>query len=137
MYSKKSFQRVFLLLLLMLALIVVASNCSKHPEADHELANNVLTASDGEPPCGELLENFEQYLSISNTCTADSECDYFEVSPSGCWTLFHKNRRGTLSELQKQLMVPRCRIFLPQFKCAPKPQGLARCRKGRCAWSEE
>lgn len=122
-------------LVISLALATVIA-CASHHEGSQNPVLQSLSAADNEPPCGELIENFEQYLAVSKSCTTAADCDFFEVSPAGCWTLFNKNRRESLNELQKQVMVPRCRIFLPQYKCAAKPEGSPACEKSRCTWGK-
>lgn len=95
----------------------------------------VLKADEGEPSCGSLLDDFQMTLSSANRCTVASDCDFFEVGAGGCWLLFNKSKRDELSALQSRVMAPRCRVFLPMYKCTAKP-GDVNCNAGRCVWQK-
>jgi hypothetical protein len=116
-------------------LLVLIWACSaKHAALQDDAQPKTLSmAGEQEPACGDFIEAFEQRLSTANHCEIAADCDRLEVSISGCWNLFHKDERAVLLELQRKAMLPRCRVFVPTFKCTSQP-GQVVCRKQRCAW---
>ena len=89
---------------------------------------------EGETSCGALIDEFQAALSAANHCRTADDCDAFDTGVTGCWLQFHKSEREALAEAQKKVSVPRCRVFLPMYKCMSHPPGEAVCNGGRCAW---
>ncbi len=91
---------------------------------------------DAEPfSCTELLRLFNEQLDASQACTNDAECAYFDVCAAGCWRLYNRKFHARLLELSRPLEQPRCRVFLPMYKCDLKP-GEPVCDQGRCQWQK-